>query len=186
MTLTDHVIRPNLINFLNAKASKPRKIIEELHVHKGNAIADVVTVHNEAHCYEIKGETDNIYRLKKQGYFYNLVFNKISLVTTENKLSQALKNAPNFWGIIVAFIRDGRVIFRHVRAAKPNRTFDKNSALLTLWKNEMIELNEQFELNVNCKHNKRIVANELSVKLNKMQILQSVANFLACRQYQAT
>ena len=91
MPLNDKEIRPNFINFLNTCSNKPNKVIEELPVSYGSAIADVVGIYNTLHCYEIKGETDTVQRIQKQGEFYNKSFQLITLVTTANHLEYALK-----------------------------------------------------------------------------------------------
>ncbi|WP_293269019.1 sce7726 family protein [Neptunomonas sp.] len=181
MYLNDIDIRPRLIDFLNSKALKPRCILEELHVHRGNAIADVVTVHSEAHCYEIKGDKDKIDRIAKQGEYYNKVFAKISLVTTERKLNEAIKKTPKFWGIIVAYESEGNIKFKHVRKTNTNPLFDKELALATLWKSELTDLNDELKLTIPSKTNKRDFATELSDKMNKIQTNRSIANFLATR-----
>lgn len=182
MLLNDADIRPNLINFLSSKAAEPRKIIEELHVHRGNAIADVVSIHNEAHCYEIKGDNDKIDRILKQGAFYNKVFNKITLVTTEKKLEEALNKAPEFWGIIVAYRKSETVKFRYARKATNNQEFDKVLALSTLWKSELTDMSSKLELNISDRIGKREFASELADKLSKFEISRSIANLLATRE----
>ena len=139
MTLNDARIREALLRKLARQKVRPRAVLEELHVHNGRAIADVVTLHSEAHCYEIKGATDRIERIVAQGNYYNSAFRRITLVTTECNLKRARKLAPRFWGIIVA-LDDGEVRFRHVRAARLNPKFEKQSAAMTLWKSEMLEL----------------------------------------------
>ena len=140
MNLNDATIREALLRKLKRQKSRPRAVLEELHVHDGRAIADVVTLHSEAHCYEIKGETDRIERVTAQGVYYNAVFRRITLVTTECNLKRARQLVPRFWGIMVA-IADGIVVrFRHIRAARLNPKFEKQSAALTLWKSEMLEL----------------------------------------------
>ncbi|OEF10830.1 sce7726 family protein [Aliivibrio logei] len=181
MYLNDAEIRPKLIDFLNGKAIKPRRILEELHVHRGNAIADVVTIHSEAHCYEIKGDRDNVNRIKVQGGFYNKVFNKISLVTTEKKLKEALNKSPAFWGIIIAFVSDEGIKFKHIRKATVNLDFDKELALATLWRSELANVNTENDLNINDKINKREFAGEISAKMNKIQISRTIANSLVSR-----
>lgn len=140
INLNDATIREALLRKLERQKSRPRAVIEELHVHNGRAIADVVTLHSEAHCYEIKGETDRIERITAQGVYYNAAFRRITLVTTECNLKRARKLAPRFWGILVAIQDDGAVRFRHVRAAQLNPKFEKQSAAMTLWKSEMLEL----------------------------------------------
>lgn len=181
--LNDADIRPSFIDFLSSKAVEPRKIIEELHVHRGNAIADVVSIHSEAHCYEIKGDNDQINRILKQGPFYNKVFSKITLVTTEKKVKEALDKAPSFWGIIVAYRKEDKVKFRYVRKAVTNSNVNKELALSTLWKSEMTNLNCEHQLNIPEKIGKREFASQLASRLSKLQINRSIANLLATREY---
>jgi hypothetical protein len=96
--LNDYNIRQSLKNFLSLKHPKPIKIIDELRIHNGNAIADVVTIHKTMHCYEIKGDSDSITRAQQQAEFYNTFFPKITLVTTEKHYKNALKKIPVFLG----------------------------------------------------------------------------------------
>lgn len=126
---------------------KPRAVLQELRVHNGNAIADVVTLHTEAHCYEIKGCNDKIERLSIQGPYFNTAFRRITLVTTDGNLRRALKTSPRFWGIMVARHGAGGVRFQHMRKARLNPKFDKELAAMTLWKSEMLELvkNREFQ-----------------------------------------
>lgn len=138
--LNDAAIREALLYKLVRQKNRPRAVIQELHVHNGKAIADVVTLHSEAHCYEIKGATDRIERIVAQGNYYNAAFRRITLVTTDCKLRRALKLAPSFWGIMVAVEVGNTIRFRHVRAASRNPQFEKQSAAMTLWKSEMLEL----------------------------------------------
>jgi len=141
--LDDKVIRPNLISRLKRQSIKPKAVIEELRVHNGNAIADVVALYNEAHCFEIKGDGDKIERAVKQGHYYNSSFRRITLVTTTRHLDKAVNVLPEFWGIMLAERRRNEILLKYVRRAKDNACFDKSLALLTLWKSEMLALLEQ-------------------------------------------
>lgn len=138
--LNDATIREALLRKLERQKCPPRAVLQELHVHNGKAIADVVSLHTEAHCYEIKGETDRIERITAQGVYYNTAFRRITLVTTTSNLRRAQVLAPQFWGILVAIADNDAVRFRHIRAAKRNPYFEKQSAAMTLWKSEMLEL----------------------------------------------
>jgi hypothetical protein len=140
MNLNDACIRKSLLRKLARQKARPRAVLEELHVHNGRAIADVVTLQSEAHCYEIKGARDRIERITVQGNYYNAAFRRITLVTTECNLRRARKLAPKFWGIMVAIEQGETVRFRHVRAARRNPHFEKQSAAMTLWKSEMLGL----------------------------------------------
>lgn len=136
--LTDKEIRCALMTYLTELS--PKAVLEELRVHNGNAVADVVAINDCAHCYEIKGETDEIRRILKQGAFYDQVFPRITLVTTLNHLTSASRLAPQHWGIILAeHGRRGPALRQH-RQATESSAFDKRLALLTLWRSELVDL----------------------------------------------
>lgn len=178
--LNDSRIREALLRKL-AK-TKPRAVLEELHVHNGRAIADVVTLHSEAHCYEIKGETDRIERITTQGEYYNAVFRRITLVTTECNLRRARKLAPQFWGILVAIEHDGSVRFRHVRAARLNPKFEKQTAALTLWKSEMLELVPDAGAE---RKPRRLLAELIAETRRDLQLSMNICELLLGRQSRA-
>lgn len=136
--LTDKAIRQALKAHL--QAASHRALLEELRVHNGNAVADVVAIDDSAHCYEIKGETDSVRRILRQGAFYDQVFPKITLVTTQNHLASARKLAPQHWGLLIAEHGHGGLTFREHRSAKESALFDKRLALLTLWRSELMNL----------------------------------------------
>lgn len=178
MILNDPVIRAKLKSYLLSLPTKPRAIIDELHVHKGNAIADVVAVYKEPHCFEIKGKTDNIHRLKTQGEFYNQVFKRITLVTTENHLKKAEKNIPKYWGIIIAFRKAGSVKFRHYRKTDSNPLFNKELALYTLWREEMLDLSSKNKIELPKNINKQEIASEIANNLTLNEVNAEIANTL--------
>ncbi|EMO66460.1 hypothetical protein LEP1GSC132_2465 [Leptospira kirschneri str. 200803703] len=137
MTLNDLIIRKSLKSYLKSKIQKNTKIIEELSIHNGNAIADIVSINRTLHCYEIKGETDNITRIQIQGAFYDSTFSYLTLVTTKNHIEKAIKNAPTHWGIIEVTRIKNKILFYQYRKAKHNTNIIKEKALLTLWKSEL-------------------------------------------------
>lgn len=135
--LRDKEIRTALVDHLMRRSPNPARIIEELTIDNGNAIADVVACYREMHCYEIKGETDNVRRVLAQSEFYSKSFPKLTLVTTENHIKWVADKVPVYWGIMLAFHRDNRTILRYVRRAGNNPMFSKKDALLMLWKAEL-------------------------------------------------
>ncbi|HEV2692702.1 MAG TPA: sce7726 family protein [Verrucomicrobiae bacterium] len=177
--LNDAVIREALLLKLERQKSRPRAVLQELHVHNGKAIADIVTLHSEAHCYEIKGATDRIERITTQGVFYNAVFRRITLVTTECNLQKALKLAPRFWGVIVAITDGACVRFRHFRAAKLNPNFEKQSAIMTLWKSEMLELIQSAGAE---RKPRRLLAQLISETRRELELSMSICELLLSRK----
>lgn len=182
LQLNDKEIRFSLIEKLKNQSIKPKAIIEELSVHNGNAIADVVTLHNEAHCYEIKGDGDKIERILTQGEYYNLSFRKITLVTTNKHLLKAIKLAPDFWGIMVAEEVESAVIIKYIRRAKNNPNFDKSVALLTLWKDEMLNLINR-ENKKDKKSSRAVLAELIAGSKRKMELSQDITLTLLDRQH---
>lgn len=135
--LRDKEIRAALVDHLMKRSPKPARVIEELTIDNGNAIADVVACYREMHCYEIKGQTDNVRRLLAQSEFYSQSFPKLTLVTTENHIKWAEAHVPEHWGLMLAKENGGRVVLSYVRKAGANSNFSKQKALLMLWKAEL-------------------------------------------------
>jgi len=182
MDLNDATIREALLRKLERQKSRPRAVLQELHVHNGKAIADVVTLHSEAHCYEIKGATDRIERITIQGAYYNAAFRRVTLVTTECNLRQALKLAARFWGIMVA-VADGKTVrFRHVRAARLNPNFEKQSAAMTLWKSEMLELVSEPGAE---RKPRRLLAQLIAETRRELELSMSICDLLLGRRQRA-
>ncbi len=138
--LSDKEIRLALVSYLTNLPNKPSKIIEELRVYNGNAIADVVALYEDTHCFEIKSDLDRIERIEKQGAYYDLSFLNVTLVTTNKFIKKAIEIAPAHWGILLASVSENGVMISSIRTSKRNKYFDKRSALLTLWKSEMLEI----------------------------------------------
>lgn len=166
-------------------AKTPRAILQELRVHNGNAIADVVTVHTRAHCYEIKGDTDSVYRLLKQCQFYDLAFNKITLVTTDRQLNKALRLAPAYWGIVRCSRHGDQLSFSYVRRAKSNPLFDKKTALLTLWKSELVDVALPLSAQKIEKLNRSQLSELIATNLSSESLGKSIGEKLVSRSFKS-
>jgi hypothetical protein len=138
--LTDKELRAALLKHLRNRPITPRAILEELRVHNGNAVADVVAVNRLAHCYEIKGETDNLDRVMRQAGYYDQAFRRITLVTARKHLRKALLLIPDYWGVMVADNGDAEVKLSYCRRAGASPAFNKRAALLTLWRDELLKI----------------------------------------------
>ncbi len=179
--LNDRLIRDALIEFFIQKYTARTQIIEELHVANGRAKADVVTIFDEPHCYEIKSDLDRIERISEQQPFYEKVFRYNSVVTTRKHFEKAKQILPEEWGIFLASIsEENKVVVRKIRRAKLNHNFDKATALLTLWKSEMMELEPQDWQHLK-KMSREKIASEYATKLRKKTISKLIAELLLKR-----
>lgn len=183
MKLNDKEIRLALVNMLENQKNTPRRVIHELPVSNGNAVADVVAIYNESHCYEIKGDGDKIERIQSQGAHYNLAFRKITLVTTAKYEKKAFEHAPSFWGILIVKKVGDKISLRYSRKSVLNPFFNKKVALQTLWKDELIHMLEKESIEVKNKdRNKTIIGDILSDKLGSKELSENISSLLTLRK----
>ena len=180
--LNDFEIRKALSAYLIKKNFYTYEILEELHVCNGRAIADLVTLKEGVHCYEIKGDGDRIERVIDQNRYYQKSFRRLSLVTTDKHLEKALKVTPVHWGIMIAkFNRSNEVIIKYVRRPKINNNFDMKLALLTLRKSELLELlpfrNKKIE-----QSSRDVLASMICIDKKNYQISRVIGNTLIARK----
>lgn len=184
--LNDENIRLGLKEYICNRANKPRLLIEELRIHDGNAIADVVAVYDFMHGYEIKGEKDKVSRIKIQSEYYNTSFPLLTLVTTQNHVEWAVKNLEWFWGIILVSISPDGIKFKHIRGAKNNPQFCKKLSLSMLWKNELLNIAQATVPHSIRKSDSRAdLAEKIFPVINKKSVLSMVSQLVSKRYSEA-
>ncbi|WP_288408761.1 sce7726 family protein [Acinetobacter soli] len=150
--LNDAEIRPQLISWLNGKAIKPQLILNEVTISDGSARPDIIAIYSYSHCYEIKGDNDQIERISKQLAYYQASFKKNTLITTHKHLKKALELLPSFWGIVVAIPLDNKsIIFKYARKSSYNPFYRKDIASKILWKEEMQKLLKKKSISFNSR-----------------------------------
>lgn len=180
--LKDKEIRIALISYLMNRFPRPVRVVEELLIDNGNAIADVVACYRELHCFEIKGQTDNVRRVLGQSEFYSQSFQKLTLVTTENHLSWAISNMPEHWGIMLAKTQGERVVFKCMRKVKTNSLFSKRKALMMLWKTELTTIARTHPQVILKKSFTRAdLADHISFALNREEAMTDIQGAIVSR-----
>lgn len=180
--LKDKEIRTALIAHLMNRSPRPARVVEELSIDNGNAIADVVACYRELHCYEIKGQTDNVRRVLAQSEFYSRSFPKLTLVTTENHLSWAINSLPEYWGLMLVKTQGERVIFKYIRKAITNFRFCKRKALMMLWKNELTAMASNHpKLILKKSLTRDDIAEQISNKFNREDALAGIQSAIVGR-----
>lgn len=143
MEIYDKDIRPILYNkFASLKeftSDKSSIIIDELAVVNGAARVDIAVVNGKLHGYEIKSEKDTLDRLPDQVLFYNMVFDKISIVVSEKFLEKVKKIVPDWWGIYIVFSCEENIKLKLEKKPKINKNIQPKALLTLLWKEEMLE-----------------------------------------------
>nr|WP_306172755.1 sce7726 family protein [Pseudomonas edaphica] len=181
--LRDKEIRSALVDHLMKRSPRPARVLEELTIDNGNAIADVVACYRQMHCYEIKGETDNVRRVLLQSEFYSRSFPKLTLVTTENHIRFAMERIPTYWGVILAAPGKDRTTLRYLRKAGSNPMFSKKDALLMLWKAELTALATAHPRVIFKKSfNRDTIAEQISFQLSRDDALAGIQSALVERR----
>lgn len=130
----------------NLKNRPNSLLIEELGVHHGAARIDLVLVNELIHGYELKSDSDTLDRLPDQITQYSSVFDKMTIVVGYKHAYSALQMVPDWWGVKLAHMGTrGAVHISAARSALRNPAQDSRSLAELLWRNEALDLLEQFD-----------------------------------------
>lgn len=178
-------------NYLHSKVLKEHedmndaKIIDELKLCQGEAIIDIAVFNGSINGYEIKSDSDTLERLPKQMEIYNKVFNKMTIVTGEKYIDNIFNIVPEWWGIIKVINGTSKIDnFAVVRENKENKYIDSTALIQLLWKDEILELLDLFNIksgvkskskkslwkitsdNIELKHIENFVRNKIKTRVN--------------------
>ena len=178
-------------NYLHSKVLKEHedmkdaKIIDELKLCQGDAIIDIAVFNGSINGYEIKSDSDTLERLPKQIEIYNKVFNKMTIVTGDKYIDNIFRIVPEWWGIIKVINGSSKIDnFVVVRENKENQHIDSIALIQLLWKDEILELLELFNIksgvkgkskkvlwkitsdNIELKHIENFVKNKIKNRIN--------------------
>lgn len=182
LVMNDAEIRLALINWLNQKKISPQKILNELTISDGLARPDLIAIYSYSHCYEIKGDNDQIQRIVRQFTHYQSSFKKNTLVTTKKHLKKALELLPDFWGIIVAINENQTIKFKYVRKSSHNPFYRKDIASKILWKAEMQQLLENKCISYKSSSTRNDLIDLLNISYTSYELDQSICLSLLNRK----
>jgi len=134
----DSDIRRVLLADLGQKYNDPQHdlIVEEFGCN--TARADVAVINGSLHAFEIKSDSDSLERLPGQMEAYRGVFEYVTLVCGHRLIERARTKVPDWWGLQKAAYKNGQVVLRPIRAAKPNPSQDALALAGMLWKIEAL------------------------------------------------
>ena len=112
------------------------------------------------------GRTQDIKVVQQE--IYKRVFEKMTLVVDEKHAHEAVKIVPSCWGLIVVGIRDGAPYADEIWPARTNRELDPLAIAQLLWREEIMELMQYFDLDQGNKSKSRkllwqVLAKKLTV-----------------------
>jgi hypothetical protein len=135
--ITEKEIRLAVIDLLQ-KSQTENFIIEELGLCQGFSRADIACLNKTFTGFEIKSDYDSLGRLKVQIEYYNSVFDKIYLVTTNKHLSSSKKVLPKHWGVYLAKKTNGKVSLSRHRPSQKNVEVQSFKLVQLMWKDEVL------------------------------------------------
>ena len=144
MKIYDKDIRPILYdkisNLKEFTSDNTSIIIDEFPVVEGSARVDIAVVNGKLHGFEIKSEQDTLDRLSDQIFFYNMVFDKMTLVVSEKFKDKLINIIPKWWGIYYIKTVGNKPKLVVEKKSKLNKDIKIEAFLSLLWRNEMLEL----------------------------------------------
>ena len=144
----DPVIRSALRENLRERHANidETRIIEEFGLGHGSVRIDIALIGGMFHGYEIKSDRDTLERLPDQMKEFNAVFDEVCLVVGKRHLYNAVHLIPEWWGIILAKTDAwNQVVFQTIRDPIPNNRQDKVSIARLLWREEALQLLEEYD-----------------------------------------
>ncbi len=150
------------------------RILPEMVLGRGSSRIDLAVVNGKLHGYEIKSDSDTLYRLEAQAEAYNAVFDEITIVVGSRHFVEVEKSVPNWWGILRAESCGERVELFKIRQPMANPQQSIQAIASLLWKEEAIHLLQQHASvrGIGCKNR-----NALSVEISDRLDLRIVAKY---------
>lgn len=174
--LYDKDIRPLIYNklaHLKEFSSDPSSIIiDELAV--GDARIDIAVVNGKFHGIEIKSDFDSLIRLENQISFYNMVFDKITIIISEKFIDKVTEIVPNWWGIYIIDSSKNTKLKR-IKIGKSNPCVNKLSLIRLLWKEELINFLFQKNIKKGIKSKNK---NDLIHLINEVATLKEIQIYI--------
>jgi len=128
------------------------RIVDELSICHGMAIADIAVINGSLQGYEIKSDQDTLNRLPNQIESYNKVFDFINIVVSKKFSTKIEHHIPEWWGILKVEEIDEHIFINEYRKPTLNSSICPYSLLQLLWKEELILMIEEFGFPKSLKH----------------------------------
>lgn len=165
------------------KISAKARVVDEFQILRGQGRIDVALIDDALHGYEIKSASDTLERLPSQQAIYGKVFERITLVADERHVKEAVSMVPKHWGLIVVGMKNGKPYADTLWPAMRNQNIDKLALAQLLWRAEVLELMEYFDLTSGLKSaNRKTLWRHISNNLTLEQIKAFVCFKLRTRK----
>lgn len=181
--LYDKDIREPLFDFLEERYGKIR-IIEEKQI--GRSRADIMMVRpGFVSGIEIKSDADTYVRLKRQVRDYDQYYDSNFVVAGSSHAMHIEEHVPEWWGIFVVEMEEGKADFYMLREARPNPKVKLKKKLSLLWRPELAHIQELNGLPAYKKKSKAFVADKILSGVSEENLALQISEELFERDYTA-
>lgn len=115
------------------------RVIHELALPQQGARVDIAVVADYLIGFEIKTASDDLTRLPQQQLAYGQVFDRMFIAVEPKHLARVLETVPNWWGVLEAQSRAGRIKFTQRRPSRLNPDTSLHALVQLLWRDEVLD-----------------------------------------------
>ena len=174
--MQDKDIRKILIEYLKIK-HKNYRIYQEKSI--GSSVCDVMLVTDKLIGFEIKSDSDNYDRLKRQVDEYTNFFDANYIVVGSSHSGSIAEYVPDDWGILSVNQSDIRVI----RAATINKKVNRRKQLSILWKIELKNILVKNSLPLYAQKERAFLAEKIYETVPSKLLGEQIAEELRMRDF---
>jgi len=169
--------------FAQVQRREDTLVIDELGLSHGAARVDIAVINGHIRGVEIKAEADTLKRLPEQVVAYGKVVDRATLIASDRHTAAASLVIPDWWGLISATrAKNGRVIFRRLRAERTNRAVEPFALASLMWRSEVVDALSQMGCAPRLLRSTRTVLySELVARLPKTRLATLVRDTLKAR-----
>lgn len=122
------------------------RVVEEMGIFQGISRIDIAVINGSLYGYEIKSESDTLYRLDSQLKYYRQVFDYLTFVVGTKHEAPITGLLPDWCGLITATPQPKLGTLKLIQKKKAKKNPETNSFAIAqlLWKDELLQiLNEK-------------------------------------------
>lgn len=125
---------------------KDTLLVEEFSLSSCDTRIDLAIFNGSIHGFEIKSDKDTLERLPHQAISYEKVFGYLYIVVGEKYASKVCEMLPDYWGVFIANKNKGIVRLERIRKPKKNNNQDPTTMANMLWRKEVLDILEKYNL----------------------------------------
>lgn len=142
------------------------KVVDEMRLPAAYARIDLAVINGHFHGYEIKSAVDTLQRLPGQIEAYTKVFDYLYVVTEGKHCDKVVDSLPEWVGVYLCEEKKGVQTVKELRKAKKNKEKDGFYVAKLLWREEIIQILESYQIPYKKKERNWILCETLSSSFN--------------------